>query len=84
MISWPLRMALVIKKRVAWYIVLEVVAPLIHAGLTHVLWQEWGVNAATMGYAASYLVVDLLLLVALRDYLAKWRAAREGVEGCTS
>ena len=84
MISWPLRMALVIKKRVAWYIVLEVVAPLIHAGLTHMLWQKWGVNAATLGYAASYLVVDLLLLVALRDYLAKWRAAREGVERCTS
>lgn len=80
MISWPLRMALVIKKRVAWYIVLEAVAPLIHAGLTHMLWQQWGVNAATLGYAASYLVVDLLLLVALRDYFAKWRAAREGVE----
>lgn len=84
MISWPLRMALVIKKRVAWYIALEVAAPLIHAGLTHMLWQQWGVNAATLGYAVSYLVVDLLLLVALRDYLAKWRAAREGVERCSS
>lgn len=84
MISWPLRMALVIKKRVAWYIALEVIAPLIHAGLTFLLWRQWGANAATLGYAASYLVVDLLLLAALRDYLAKWRADRVGGETCSS
>jgi O-antigen/teichoic acid export membrane protein len=73
MASWPFRMALVIKMRTRWYIALEVTAPLLHAGFTFVLLPHFQGNAATLGYALSYLITDLLLLVAFRDYIAHRR-----------
>jgi PST family polysaccharide transporter len=76
MASWPLRMALVIKLRARWYIALEAAAPLLHAGFTFVLLPHLQGNAATLGYALAYLITDLLLLVALRDYIAHWRQAK--------
>lgn len=76
MASWPLRMALVIKLRARWYIALEVATPLLHAGFTFVLLPYLQGNAATLGYALAYLITDLLLLVALRDYIAHGRHAR--------
>ena len=78
MVRLPLGMVLVIKKRVAWYIALEVGAPALHSGMTWLLLDSLGANAATLGYAACYLVVDLLLLIALRDYLGLWLASRKG------
>lgn len=73
MASWPLRMALVIKLRTRWYIMLEIAAPLMHAGFTLVLLPYLQGNAATLGYALAYLITYLLLLVALRDYVAHRR-----------
>jgi PST family polysaccharide transporter len=71
MAGWPMRMALVIKLRTRWYIAIEAAAPLIHAGLTAVLLPSMQGNAATLGYALSYLLVDFLVLVALRDYILR-------------
>lgn len=76
MASWPLRMALVIKLRTRWYIALEIAAPLLHAGFTFVLLPYLQGNAATLGYALAYLITDLLLLAAFRDYVAHWRQAK--------
>jgi PST family polysaccharide transporter len=78
MIRLPLGTVLVIKKRAAWYIALEVGTPSLHAGMTWLLLDSLGANAATLGYAVAYLVVDLLLLVALRDYLGLWLTSRKG------
>jgi len=77
MASWPFRMALVIKLRARWYIALEILAPLLHAGFTSILLPFFQVNAATLGYALAYLITDLLLLVALRDYVAHRRGGSE-------
>jgi PST family polysaccharide transporter len=72
---WPLRMALVIKLRTHWYIAIEAAAPLLHAGFTFVLLPYLRGNAATFGYALAYLITYLLLLVALRDFVAqRWPA----------
>ena len=76
MASWPLRMALVVKLRTRWYISLEIAAPLLHAGFTSLLLPHFQGNAATLGYALAYLITDLLLLVAFRDYVALWRRTR--------
>jgi PST family polysaccharide transporter len=76
MASWPLSMALVIKLRARWYITLEVTAPLLHVGFTFILLPHLQGNAATLGFALAYLITDLLLLVALRNYVPHWRRAR--------
>jgi antigen flippase len=73
MACWPMRMALVIKLRTRWYITIEAAAPLIHAGLTFWLLPRMQANAATLGYALSYLIVDLLVFFALRDYVTRKR-----------
>ena len=78
MAGWPLRMALVIKLRTRWYIALELGAPLLRVGLTRVLLGVAGLQAATLGYMLAYLLVDLLLLVALRDYLGPYIATMKG------
>lgn len=76
MASWPLRVALVIKMRTRWYIALEVAAPLLHAGFTFVLLPYLQGNAATLGYALAYLIIDFLLLIAFFNYVAIWRRSR--------
>lgn len=71
MAGWPLRMALLIKHRAKPYIMVEVSTPLMHAEFTHLLVSGFGTNAATIGYVLSYLISDVVAVIALRDYL--WR-----------
>lgn len=76
MATWPLRMALVIKHRTVWYIVAESATPLMHAAFTHMLLNQFGTNAATLGYALSCAITVAILLVALADYLNIHRSSR--------
>ncbi|MHB1955896.1 MAG: O-antigen translocase [Sulfobacillus sp.] len=72
MASFPIRMALVIKVRTRWYIALELIAPLLRVAITVGLLNVARLQAATIAYMIAYLLVDFLLLVALRDYLGRY------------
>lgn len=67
--SWPLRMALVIKLRAKWYILVEIGVALAQIGLTKLWVGELGANAANAAYAAAYGVAFVILLYSNKDYL---------------
>ena len=67
--SWPLRMALVIKLRAKWYILVEVGVALAQIGLTRLWLQDLGANAANAAYAVAYGAALLILLYSNKDYL---------------
>ncbi|MYM26675.1 oligosaccharide flippase family protein [Duganella sp. FT135W] len=74
MAAWPLRMALVIKLRAKWYIVLEIVVAVLQIALTHAWLPLLGAQAATAAYAAAYGLALLVLLYSNKGYLYEnWR-----------
>ena len=69
MASWPLRMALVIKLRAKWYILVEIAVALLQIALTHWWLPSMGVRGATAAYAAAYGASLLVLLYSNKGYL---------------
>lgn len=69
MASWPLRMALVIKLRAKWYILVEIAVALLQIALTHLWLPTLGVRGATAAYAAAYGFSLLVLLYSNKGYL---------------
>ncbi|MYN47377.1 oligosaccharide flippase family protein [Pseudoduganella sp. FT93W] len=67
--SWPLRMALVIKLRAKWYILVEIGVALAQIGLTHWWLADLGANAANAAYAVSFGLALVILLYSNKDYL---------------
>ncbi|NVD73928.1 hypothetical protein D0T25_24945 [Duganella sp. BJB488] len=69
MAAWPLRMALVIKLRAKWYILVEIGVAALQIGLTYLWLPGMGVRGATAAYAAAYGAALLILLFSNKGYL---------------
>lgn len=69
MASWPLRMALVIKLRAKWYILVEIAVAALQIALTYLWLPPLGVRGATAAYAAAYGFAFLVLLYSNKGYL---------------
>jgi PST family polysaccharide transporter len=69
MAAWPLRMALVIKLRAKWYILVEIAVAVAQIGLTYLWLPPLGVRGATAAYAAAYGGAFLVLLYSNKGYL---------------
>lgn len=69
MASWPLRMALVIKLRAKWYILVEIAVAVLQIALTYLWLPPMGVRGATAAYAAAYGGAFLVLLYSNKGYL---------------
>lgn len=71
MTGWTLGFVLVATIRSRWYIVIEIVVPLVFISAAHVLASGMGVPGVTAAYVLAGAVHCMLSAIALRDVLAK-------------
>jgi len=68
MAGWPLRMALVIKLRSTWYMLVEIGVTIAQVGMTYFLLPRIGLEAATVAYALAWGATLIVLLYAFKGY----------------
>lgn len=69
MAGWPIRMALVIKMRVVWYMFIEAGVAVTQIGLTYCWLPKMGTQAATAAYAVAWGGTLLLLIFVFKEPL---------------
>lgn len=67
MAGWPIRMALVIKMRAAWYMSIEAAVAVLQIMLTYLWLPKLALQAATAAYAATWAATLILLILISKE-----------------